>query len=429
MNSPLKPLTTTWTEQQVRALAGEQECAYHRMELPYGIVVPGDDRRPTARQIFTEDLTGKSVLDIGCNDGFMCFEAARRGAKRVLGVDVAGERIDRARRTADCLGLDVEFRVLDIETEPLDEMFDYILCLNVTHHMRYPIATLHRLMDMTRDKLILEVAALGRRDAKKLGIGRLAAWWLNRLPLLVVGDSGLHARHSGRGFLITAKAIERMLRWHRNVCARVDSFPSQFKKRFIAVAHKRQFDQMLLVAGPPAAGKSTFTHRLRQGDAPLKQAIGGLDAATWPSEVASRLHKVTEPHLPGFLLEYNILHPFLGAAKSYARDEAMEIVDCAKNVTAVTLWVSPADLLKHVDQREATVSDKADADQFNQFHEQLRHLYRQPAEVAAMYRRWWDYARGRFAKHIILSLSDGVTRMSDEQFESALAELEAAPPR
>jgi tRNA (mo5U34)-methyltransferase len=35
------------------------------------------------------DLTGKSVLDIGCNAGFYSVEMKRRGAARVLGIDAA----------------------------------------------------------------------------------------------------------------------------------------------------------------------------------------------------------------------------------------------------------------------------------------------------------------------------------------------------
>src|SRR4051812_41859926 len=33
------------------------------------------------------DLTGKSVLDIGCNGGFYSLELKKRGARRVLGID------------------------------------------------------------------------------------------------------------------------------------------------------------------------------------------------------------------------------------------------------------------------------------------------------------------------------------------------------
>src|SRR4051812_7146725 len=36
------------------------------------------------------DLRGKSVLDIGCGSGIYAVDFARRGAKRVLGVDFSG---------------------------------------------------------------------------------------------------------------------------------------------------------------------------------------------------------------------------------------------------------------------------------------------------------------------------------------------------
>ena len=35
-----------------------------------------------------EDLSGATVLDIGCNAGFYSLQMKRRGAKRVLGIDV-----------------------------------------------------------------------------------------------------------------------------------------------------------------------------------------------------------------------------------------------------------------------------------------------------------------------------------------------------
>src|SRR3954452_9509649 len=43
------------------------------------------------------DLSGKSVLDIGCNAGFYSLEMKRRGAARVLGVDSDERYLDQAR--------------------------------------------------------------------------------------------------------------------------------------------------------------------------------------------------------------------------------------------------------------------------------------------------------------------------------------------
>ncbi len=46
------------------------------------------------------DLRGQTVLDIGCGSGIYCFEAARRGADRVVGIDLAEGMISLARQ--DC---------------------------------------------------------------------------------------------------------------------------------------------------------------------------------------------------------------------------------------------------------------------------------------------------------------------------------------
>ena len=56
------------------------------------------------------DLTGKSVLDIGCNAGFYSMEMKRRGAERVLGIDFDDDYLAQARFAAEVDGLDIEFR-------------------------------------------------------------------------------------------------------------------------------------------------------------------------------------------------------------------------------------------------------------------------------------------------------------------------------
>ena len=55
------------------------------------------------------DLSGATVLDIGCNAGFYSVELKRRGASRVLGVDVDDRYLAQARFVASVLGLEIEF--------------------------------------------------------------------------------------------------------------------------------------------------------------------------------------------------------------------------------------------------------------------------------------------------------------------------------
>ena len=62
---------------------------YHSIPLGNDIVTPGVDNSSLrlAKLHLPEDLSGKSVLDVGAWDGFFSFEAERRGAERVLATD------------------------------------------------------------------------------------------------------------------------------------------------------------------------------------------------------------------------------------------------------------------------------------------------------------------------------------------------------
>src|SRR5690242_5102639 len=58
------------------------------------------------------DLTGKTVLDIGCNGGFYSIEMKRRGADRVVGIDFDDRYLAQAKFAAEALGCEIEFRKL-----------------------------------------------------------------------------------------------------------------------------------------------------------------------------------------------------------------------------------------------------------------------------------------------------------------------------
>jgi SAM-dependent methyltransferase len=75
-------------------------------------------------QIKSEDV----VLDLGSGAGFDCFIAAKK-AKKVIGVDMTQEMIDKARINAEKYGYgDVEFRLGDIEELPVEnESVDIVI--------------------------------------------------------------------------------------------------------------------------------------------------------------------------------------------------------------------------------------------------------------------------------------------------------------
>jgi tRNA (mo5U34)-methyltransferase len=90
------------------------------------------------------DLTGKSVLDIGCNAGFYSMEMKRRGAKRVLGIDSDERYLAQARLAGEALGYDnIEFRNLSVyDVGALGERFDVVIFMGVLYHLRHPLLAL-----------------------------------------------------------------------------------------------------------------------------------------------------------------------------------------------------------------------------------------------------------------------------------------------
>jgi tRNA (mo5U34)-methyltransferase len=114
----------------------------------------------------TNIVKDKTVLDIGAWDGFMSFEAERRGAKRVLATDhfcwsgpgwgtKAGFNF-----VHDTLGSKVES--VDVDVFDLDPAslgtFDVVLFPGVLYHLTDPYGGLAKAASMTHDLLIVETA-------------------------------------------------------------------------------------------------------------------------------------------------------------------------------------------------------------------------------------------------------------------------------
>lgn len=113
-----------------------------------------------------KDLTGKTVLDIGCNAGFHSLEMKRRGAGRVLGIDFDDGYLAQARFAAEVSGLDVEFRQLSVyDVAMLHERFDIVLFLGVLYHLRHPLLAIDLIHEhVASDLLIFQSMQRGSTD-------------------------------------------------------------------------------------------------------------------------------------------------------------------------------------------------------------------------------------------------------------------------
>jgi tRNA (mo5U34)-methyltransferase len=116
------------------------------------------------------DLTGRTVLDIGCNAGFYSLEMKRRGAARVVGIDSDPAYLAQARFAAEVTGADIEFRQLDVyDVAKLGERFDLVLFLGVLYHLRHPLLALDLLHEhVVKDTLVFQSLMRGSREVAAL---------------------------------------------------------------------------------------------------------------------------------------------------------------------------------------------------------------------------------------------------------------------
>jgi len=80
------------------------------------------------------DMSGKSVLDIGCSEGYFAQQCARLGAHPVLGVDSSLGRLLTASFQSRTAGLSVRYRMGLFPGPQVRGTFDYVICLSLLHH-------------------------------------------------------------------------------------------------------------------------------------------------------------------------------------------------------------------------------------------------------------------------------------------------------
>jgi len=116
------------------------------------------------------DLTGKTVLDIGCNAGFYSIEMKRRGAQRVLGIDFDEAYLAQARFAAEVLEADIEFRQMSVyDVAQLGEKFDVVIFMGVLYHLRHPLLALDLIREhVAGDLMIFQSLLRGSSSVPRL---------------------------------------------------------------------------------------------------------------------------------------------------------------------------------------------------------------------------------------------------------------------
>lgn len=229
---------------------------YQQITLPDGRVIPGADRAPLADLIFSGDLTGKSVLDVGCYYGFFLHDAIRRGARRVVGVEADAERFRIARTLADAWGGKVEIHPGLLEEIELSETFDIVLFLNVLHHVKDPLQAIRRLASLCKGTLIVELRqphdpqfiqecfgrprgrgadkpSIMRRVSSRLRVSietRLMELATKRLPIIGVGSVEYH-----RACYFSQAGFRNLFQVHNEIFRHVEFRPSLTRGQTLAI--------------------------------------------------------------------------------------------------------------------------------------------------------------------------------------------------
>lgn len=160
--------------EELESLAGRNDFVWHqRFDLGSGVMTPGanDIGWLLQKAGVPEDLSGKSVLDIGTTNGGAAFLAERRGAYRVVAVDIYDDEWFGFRAIKEALRSRVEFKRSSIYELPtlLQTQFDYVFFFEVIYHLRHPLLALDNVRLLTRQTAWIEGAIADAELGDKAG--------------------------------------------------------------------------------------------------------------------------------------------------------------------------------------------------------------------------------------------------------------------
>lgn len=151
-------MSIKWSNERIRDWVYSQDW-YQTIKITDDISTPGIvDASWRFKLMNLGNLNGKTILDVGCNSGQVCFEAKKLGALRVVGIDIHKIRLSQAKTIAEILNLDIEFKEIDILECQILGQFDIVFCIAVVTEVPDLISSLLTLKSITKEILFLELS-------------------------------------------------------------------------------------------------------------------------------------------------------------------------------------------------------------------------------------------------------------------------------
>lgn len=148
---------------------------HHQIDLgdgittnPQGTAYNPEDRWRMIEPYLPTDLAGKTVLDLGCNSGYMSMKMKKRGASKVVAVDSSSQWIRQTQFVAKWFNVDIEsvHEEAHVYCLTTSERFDYVIFLGLFYHLKYGTIVLDRLAEMTKEKLFFQTEIYGQSNTK-----------------------------------------------------------------------------------------------------------------------------------------------------------------------------------------------------------------------------------------------------------------------
>lgn len=109
------------------------------------------DKKWELLKLNEKSLSGRSVIDLGCNEGWIGRSCLELGASPVFGVDYNWRYLEKAREAG------LETSLCDLDDYEFKQQFDIVICLAVFHYVRDKERLLEKIATNTREMLILEI--------------------------------------------------------------------------------------------------------------------------------------------------------------------------------------------------------------------------------------------------------------------------------
>jgi SAM-dependent methyltransferase len=121
--------------------------------------------RETILKNFTlDELKALSIVDIGCNDGWVLHQLSDLPFAKMVGIEPRQKNIDKGKKVRAVLGLqnNVDYRVGDLESIG-DESFDIVICAGVLYHVESIPESLRNLRNICKKMLFIESRCLASK--------------------------------------------------------------------------------------------------------------------------------------------------------------------------------------------------------------------------------------------------------------------------